>query len=36
MLETMNHPNVRVLDGGFAKWVSENKPCESTDKDAKE
>jgi 3-mercaptopyruvate sulfurtransferase SseA len=34
MLETMNHPNVRVLDGGFAKWVAENKPCEATEKDA--
>ena len=34
MLETMGHPNVRVLDGGFSKWVLENKPCQSTDTNA--
>mmetsp|Transcript_32499 Transcript_32499/g.49728 ORF Transcript_32499/g.49728 Transcript_32499/m.49728 type:complete len:145 (+) Transcript_32499:2-436(+) len=30
MFEAMGHPNTFVLNGGFAKWVKENKPIEST------
>ena len=32
----MGHCNAKVLDGGFAKWVKEGKPVESTDADTKE
>lgn len=34
MLSAMGHPDASVLDGGFAKWQSENKPCESTNPNA--
>lgn len=27
MFRAMGHPNVRVLDGCFAKWTKEAKPC---------
>ena len=36
MLKAMGHPNVQVLDGGFAKWVAEGKPVCSPDDQAKE
>ena len=36
MLQAMGHPNVQVLDGGFAKWTKESKPVETTDADVKE
>ena len=28
VFRSMGHPNVRVLDGQFAKWTKEGKPCE--------
>lgn len=31
MFQAMGHDRVRVLDGGFNKWVSEGQPVESTD-----
>jgi len=30
MFDTMGHPNIRVLNGGFKKWVAEKRPTEST------
>ena len=36
MLQTMGHPNVRVLNGGFPKWTAEGRPCEATDENVKE
>lgn len=29
MLQAMGHCSVQVLDGGFVKWVKENKECEA-------
>ena len=31
MLKTMGHPNVRILDGGFAKWTKEARATETTE-----
>ena len=36
MLQAMGHPNVQVLDGGFAKWTKEGKAVECTNADVKE
>ena len=36
MFRAMGHPNVRVLDGQFAKWTKEGKPTESDSKPAEE
>ena len=36
MLQAMGHPNVQVLDGGFAKWTKEGKAVEATDANANE
>ena len=34
MFNTMGHPSVYVLDGGFAAWVKEGKEVESSDASA--
>jgi len=34
MIHAMGHPDVRVLDGGFAKWVKEGKPVGGKDEGA--
>ena len=36
MFRAMGHPNVKVLDGQFAKWTKEGKPTESDSKPAEE
>lgn len=30
MLDTMGHPDVRVLNGGLEKWMKEGRPVESS------
>ena len=34
MLQTMGHPNVSVLDGGFPAWLKDGKAVEATDASA--
>jgi thiosulfate/3-mercaptopyruvate sulfurtransferase len=34
MLRAMGVPNVRVLNGGFAKWIAEGLPVQATNADA--
>mmetsp|Transcript_36811 Transcript_36811/g.56357 ORF Transcript_36811/g.56357 Transcript_36811/m.56357 type:complete len:264 (-) Transcript_36811:36-827(-) len=34
MLETMGHPNVKILDGGFPKWKKEGRHTEGSDERA--
>ena len=31
MFQAMGHPNVKVLDGSFAKWTSEGREVETTE-----
>ena len=31
MFKYFGHPNVKMLDGGLTKWISENKPIVSGD-----
>ena len=31
MFRSMGHPNVKVLDGQFAKWTKEDRACEGDD-----
>jgi thiosulfate/3-mercaptopyruvate sulfurtransferase len=33
MLQAMGHPNVQVLDGGYPKWVKEDLPIDSSERD---
>ena len=35
MMHAMGHPNVKVLAGGYPKWLKEKKPTEVDDLDAK-
>ena len=34
MFQVMSYQNVYALDGGFKKWLTEKKPCESSDENA--